>query len=919
MPDTLSAQREKGPSGRTLWVVGLLMACVLALLFYPSLQPGQVLFSNDGPLGATSAEAAAMPSLFFGYWQDLNWIGIHQPSSLPNVSGLLGWVLGPVLSAKFYAPVALLFLGFSAWVFLRAAGMHPVVCTLGALAAALNGDAFSHACWGLGSIPLAMGFAFLAFAALIGSPARRLSLKLFLAGLAAGMSVMEGFDVGAILSLYIAAFALFQSSMAEGDRMRNTATGLLRVSVIALFAAVVAAQGLITLISTQVQGVVGMGQNPESRQQRWHEATQWSLPKVETLTIAIPGLFGYRIDTPEGGAYWGGVGRNPRWDDYVAARHPELANVPTVELRHSGAGFYAGVLVAVGALWALVHSFRRKQGLYDDMERRFIWFWSVTALVSLLLAFGRHAPFYQFIYALPFFSTIRNPIKFLHPFQISLIILFAYGLHGWWRGCVSCASVSARSPIDQIRLHWNSCRPADRRWVIASGVTLAVLLVSWLTYASSQPELASYLQKVGFNDPRQAAAIAAFSVRATGWSVLFFTLSAAMIALIMSGVFSGTRARWAGVLLGVLLVTDLTRANAPWVLYYDYREKYASNPVVDLLRHNPHEQRVAARLMPMAGLHLVNEQGRLFPALHNEWLQHHFPYYQIQSLDIVQLPRRPELDEAFMAAFQPASDSDFTRIGRLWELSNTRYFLGMTGFLTFLNQQLDPVHQRFRVHTAFHILAKPGVQQVSRIEDLTAQIAPDGLYAVFEFEGALPRARLFHNWSVPDDPDEPTGILQRLIDPEFDPHQTVLVGPETAIPAPSASGSNPGGIVEFVHYEPKRIRLRAQTDTPAILLLNDRHHHDWRVTVDDAPAALLRCNFIMRGVHLEPGDHMVEFQFRPPVVGLYVSLTAIALGLALLVVVTRAKPVEAPPPPSTAAPSRAAGDRQRKPDPGRPT
>jgi hypothetical protein len=902
-------------------VVGLLLACVLALLFYRSLQPGQVLFSNDGPLGATSAEAAAMPSLFFGYWQDLNWIGIHQPSALPNVSGFLGWIFGPVLSAKLYAPVALLFLGLCVWVFLRAAGFHPVVCVLGALAGALNGDAFSHAGWGLGSIALAMGFAVLAFAALICAPARRLSLKLFLAGLAAGLSVMEGFDVGAILSLYIAAFAVFQSAVAEGNWVRNTATGILRVSVIALFAAVVAAQGLITLISTQVHAVVGMSQDADTRQQRWHEATQWSLPKGESLTIVMPGLFGYRIDTPDGGAYWGGIGRNPRWDEYVAARHPELVNVPASELRHSGAGFYAGVLVAVGALWALVHSFRRKEGPYDEMERRFIWFWCIAALVSLLLAFGRHAPFYQFVYALPFFSTIRNPIKFLHPFQISMIILFAYGLQGLWRSYLSSAAVPARSMIEQVQQYWRSCRPADRRWLIGCGVGMAVLLVAWLTYASSQPELTAFLQKVGFDDRRQAAAIAAFSVRAMGWSVLFFTLSTGAILLIMSGVFSGTRTRWAGVLLGVLLVTDLGRANAPWVHYFDYREKYAINPVLDLLRNNPHEQRVAARLMPMAGLHLVNDQGRLFPALHNEWLQHHFPYYQIQSLDIVQLPRRPELDEAFMAAFQPVTDSDFQRIGRLWELTNTRYFLGMTGFLTFLNQQFDPVHQRFRIHTAFHIVAKPGVRQVSRIEDLTAQIATDGPFAVFAFDGALPRASLFHDWTVLEDTEDPTIILQRLVDPAFDPHQTVLLDPETAVPAPSASISNPGGggVVEFGHYEPKRIRLRAQTDRSAILLLNDRYHPDWRVTIDGAPAPLLRCNFIMRGVHLEAGDHVVEFRFKPPVMGLYVSLTAIAVGLALLVVVTRTGSIGVPAPAPTSAPPGVTVVRRRKPDPTRPS
>jgi len=44
---------------------------------------------------------------------------------------------------------------------------------------------------------------------------------------------------------------------------------------------------------------------------------------------------------------------------------------------------------------------------------------------------------------------------------------------------------------------------------------------------------------------------------------------------------------------------------------------------------------------------------------------------------------------------------------------------------------------------------------------------------------------------------------------------------------------------------------------------------------------LLRSNFIMRGVSLTPGSHTVEFHFRAPSQGLYVSLGAEALGLAL--------------------------------------
>jgi hypothetical protein len=51
--------------------------------------------------------------------------------------------------------------------------------------------------------------------------------------------------------------------------------------------------------------------------------------------------------------------------------------------------------------------------------------------------------------------------------------------------------------------------------------------------------------------------------------------------------------------------------------------------------------------------------------------------------------------------------------------------------------------------------------------------------------------------------------------------------------------------------------------------------------VDGKPETLLRCNYVMRGVYVTPGKHVVEFRFEPPATSLYVSLTSIAVGIGL--------------------------------------
>jgi len=187
--------------------------------------------------------------------------------------------------------------------------------------------------------------------------------------------------------------------------------------------------------------------------------------------------------------------------------------------------------------------------------------------------------------------------------------------------------------------------------------------------------------------------------------------------------------------------------------------------------------------------------------------------------------------------------------------------------------------RRFRVALAFDVAPKPGLTQVTRIEDLTVVAKTNGMYGLVEFGGALPRMKLYSNWlSVTND----EAVLKRLAEPGFDPAAQVLVS--EAVPSPkaeTATNANPGTVV-FKSYQPKRIVFSAQAELPVVLLLNDKHHPAWKVFVDGSPQPLLRCNYLMRGVRLEAGAHEVEFRFEPPLGTLYVSFGVLVLGLGLL-------------------------------------
>jgi len=872
----------------------LLLAVILTTLFYRSVLPDYVHFSNDGPLGTQNAAWCQLPAAFSGVWDDLNDVGGGGGAWPIDINGICRWMLGPLGYAKFFAPVTLLILGMSAWVLFYQLKLSPTACTMGALATALNSAYFSTACWGVSGQLDAFSMVFLALALVISNgpatPSVESWIKTALAGFAVGLNVMEAADIGAIFSLFVAAFVFYDAIISyDGALFARMAKGLGRVAVIAVFAGFIATQTVVSLVGTQIQGIAGTAQDSETKLQHWDWATQWSLPKLETFTLFVPGLYGYKMDTPkdmmplaqkwfEGGVYWGGIGRDPALDRFLDSGAP--GQVPTGFMRFTGGGDYCGILVCLLVAWAIAQSMRKKNSPYSERQKRIIWFFTAVLVISLLLAWGRFAPmFYGTLYKLPYFSTIRNPTKFLIFFTWALVILFAYGVHALSQRLPELKSSAAGT-------WWARASAFERKWTVSCAGVLAASVLGWLIFASEQNALVAYLQKVGYPDESFARQIAAFSLSQVGWFIGLLAAALLLVQLTIAGYFSGPRARLGSLLLGGFMLFDLGRADLPYIVHWDYKQKYevgSLNPILDFLRNKPYEHRVA-------GLPFRAPEGmELFDQLYRiEWMQHHFPYYNIQCLDIIQMPRMPEDLKSYLEALSPRGTADSAPLlARRWELSNTRYLLGPAGYLEVMNQQIDPVQHRFHFVERFEVVPKPGILQPQRLEELTAVPNENGRYALIEFTGALPRAKLYATWQVNTNDQ---ANLKTLADRQFDPAKTVLIS--TPQPGLATVATNDAtGTVEFKSYAPKNIVFEANATAPSVLMVNDKYDPGWQVTVDDQPAPLLRCNYLMRGVQVPPGRHIVKFNFILPNRPFYITLAGMftAAGLAGLLVFLKRK------------------------------
>jgi Bacterial membrane protein YfhO len=172
---------------------------------------------------------------------------------------------------------------------------------------------------------------------------------------------------------------------------------------------------------------------------------------------------------------------------------------------------------------------------------------------------------------------------------------------------------------------------------------------------------------------------------------------------------------------------------------------------------------------------------------------------------------------------------------------------------------------------AFHEEGLEGLRRSASIA--TPYVRPLG---VFQVPDPLPRAYVVPRAREADDRSAPTILL----DPQFDPRREVLVSGNPA--RPDEKGGE--GAVRHLALACDRVRADVTLAGTGYLVLLDAYDPAWRALVDGAPAEILRANVGFRAVALEPGDHVVEFVYRPPAVprGLAISGLTLLAGIVAL-------------------------------------
>ena len=227
-------------------------------------------------------------------------------------------------------------------------------------------------------------------------------------------------------------------------------------------------------------------------------------------------------------------------------------------------------------------------------------------------------------------TTFTQSVLFAAPPATVFALYAEQKFHTEATGSAASIKAKAGAAFDGVG-HWlDRAQVYEKKWFYGSAAVLAASVLGWLVTSSMRPAIVAYISQVVPEAPPGsplANDMARFCAGEVGLFALFLALSMGAVALIQLGAL---RARSAGVILGLLMVVDFYRADMPWVRYDQISHKYATNPVIDVLRDNgkTYEHRVSAPQFAMGGGQEGYAQQVFLQVYHVQWLKNGVAQWQ---------------------------------------------------------------------------------------------------------------------------------------------------------------------------------------------------------------------------------------------------------------------------------------------------
>ncbi|NOZ63325.1 MAG: YfhO family protein [Calditrichaeota bacterium] len=538
-------------------------------------------------------------------------------------------------------------------------------------------------------------------------------------------------------------------------------------------------------------------------------ASSWSFSPAEMITFFVPSFFGFG-----GATYWGKM----PFTDYP---------------------LYMGIIVLFLAGIALV--------LKRD---RYTIFFSVIALFSLIVSFGKHLPIlYDPMFKfLPFFNKFRVPSMIHILLDLSMVILAGLGV-----GYLMELKEKAKEKSNDLE---KKLKNVKNYFYIFGGVAMVIMLFvalsrntifNWMSHAARP--LSADAMKVAYKMALTDSVVMLILLGAAGFLVIYY-LSSQMKENLL------------GLSLILLVIVDF------WVIDFKIIHPkpamqesayFQKTDVVSFLEKQPGP----FRIYPVK----LNQPGEkpdnwwMYFKLQNIYGYHaaKIKIYQ-ETMDEIQFP------QMFLFKYLKQGVDEKGKRGWMFRAPNeidAKLAAGQATFLDMLNCR-------------YVISSYP-------LPDTSFQMVFRGSQFVFKNKKALPRA--FFVDSVIVTPDK-AGIFAQFESGKFDPKKLAILEEP---PAFAVRGSQ-GNSVAVTNYDIHDIKLKASVKTPGLMVLSEVFYPaGWHAYVDGQKTKIYKTNYILRSIFLQPGEHKIEFKFEPASfkIGLLISLFSLLAVVAAFVISIR--------------------------------
>ena len=194
----------------------------------------------------------------------------------------------------------------------------------------------------------------------------------------------------------------------------------------------------------------------------------------------------------------------------------------------------------------------------------------------------------------------------------------------------------------------------------------------------------------------------------------------------------------------------------------------------------------------------------------------------------------------------------------------------------FLHDQslLDPNHRLLTMLAVKYVLVQPQTRIVP--PPAWERVFADTTVSIYRNPNWRGRAS-FADWVVALPTTEST--LASVRQPGFDGSRIALMEGELDLPAMHRLSQKGLAEVQVDRPSPNALHIRTRTDAERFLILSEMWFPGWKATLEDGtPLTIHRTNYLLRGLIVPPGEHMIRMVYQPTSVIVGMLITAGTMG-----------------------------------------